>query len=107
MTQTTIKKRLMKVKGKTPQEDVKGVIYSIPCECGALYIGETGRTLKIRLTEHQRAVRIRNSNNGIAVHAMETHHKIKWEEARVILKEPHLTRRKVKRLSSSGGLPGT
>ena len=56
----------MRVKGKPPQDDMKGVIYSIPCECDALYsyIGETGRTLKTRLTEHQPAVRNKNSNNN-------------------------------------------
>ena len=53
MTQITIRKRLKKVKGKTPQEDVRGVIYSILCECGALYIGETDCTFEIRLAEHQ------------------------------------------------------
>ena len=85
----------MRVKGKPPQEDVRGVIYSIPCECGAVYSGETGRTLKIRLVEHQRAVCGRNSNNGI-VHAMTTCHSIKWEEARVIAVESHWTKRKGK-----------
>ena len=95
-TRTTVRRRLMRVKGKPPQEDVRGVIYSIPCECGAIYIGETGRTLKTRLAEHQRAVNTMNSNNGIAVHVMMTHHTIKWEGARVVSVEPHLTKRKVK-----------
>ncbi|XP_038075678.1 uncharacterized protein LOC119743355 [Patiria miniata] len=27
--------------------------YSIPCECGNVYIGETGRDLKTRIKEHQ------------------------------------------------------
>ena len=75
---------------------MSGVIYSIPCECGAVYIGETGRTLKIRVTEHKRAVLNQNSNNGIAVHVMKTHHNIQWEEARVVTKEPYLIKRKVK-----------
>jgi predicted GIY-YIG superfamily endonuclease len=28
-------------------------IYSIPCECGRSYIGETGRPLAVRLREHR------------------------------------------------------
>ena len=59
-------------------------------------MGETGRMLRIRLTEHQRAVRNQNGNNGIAVHVMKTHHSSQWMEARVLVKEPYLTKRKVK-----------
>jgi hypothetical protein len=28
-------------------------IYSIPCECGRSYIGETGRPVAVRLREHR------------------------------------------------------
>ena len=56
-TQTTLRHRLMRVKGKPDRQDVKWVICSVPCECGDCYIGETGRNLKTRLTEHKRAVR--------------------------------------------------
>ena len=41
-TQTTIRKKVMKVKGKPNKEEISGVVYRIPCECGAAYIGETG-----------------------------------------------------------------
>ena len=27
-------------------------VYRIPCECGLVYIGETGRNLSLRLKEH-------------------------------------------------------
>ena len=50
-TQTTLRQELMMVKRKPDKHDVKGVVYSIPCECGSLYIGETGCTLKTRLME--------------------------------------------------------
>ena len=82
----------MTVKGKLDKHDVKGVVYSIPCECGSLYIGETGRTLKTRLMEHKRSVRNRDTNNGIAVHVAETDHSVQWEQAAVI---KSITKRKV------------
>ena len=28
-------------------------VYCIPCECGSVYIGETGRNLSLRLKEHK------------------------------------------------------
>ena len=28
-------------------------VYRIPCECGLVYIGETGRNLSLRLKEHK------------------------------------------------------
>ena len=47
----TVHQRLMKVKDRPSREEVQGVVYTIPCECGKCYIGETG--LKTRLTEHK------------------------------------------------------
>ena len=35
-----------------------GVVYEIPCQdCEKVYIGETGRSLQKRMTEHKAAVR--------------------------------------------------
>jgi hypothetical protein len=49
----TLKKRLTHVrpKGKGKEKDL---IYKIPCECEAKYIGETGRPLDIRVNERRR-----------------------------------------------------
>ncbi|PNF19831.1 hypothetical protein B7P43_G12503 [Cryptotermes secundus] len=33
-------------------------IYRIPCECGKVYIGQTGRSVDTRLKEHQRHLRL-------------------------------------------------
>ena len=91
-TQTTLRQNLMTVKGKPDKYDVKGVVYSIPCECGSLYIGETGRTLKTRLMEHKRSVCNGDTNNGIAVHVRETEHSVQWEQAAVIKIEKFITK---------------
>ena len=47
----TLRKALTFVKTPIPPENKVGVIYTISCECGAVYIGETGQTLKIRKAE--------------------------------------------------------
>jgi hypothetical protein len=47
----------------------------------ATYIGETGRTLDCRIKEHKRSTEKRDVANRIAVHHMETNHRIDWEGA--------------------------
>ena len=75
---------------------IKGVVYKVPCECDAVYTGETGRNLHTRLQQHKLAVINGYSKNGIATHVMDNNHKIQLEEAQVIASELHLTKRKVK-----------
>ena len=43
-----------------------------------MYTGESKRTLKVRLTEHKRAVVRNDVNNGIAVHVAKNEHNIDW-----------------------------
>ena len=91
---TTLRSLLTRVKPPTPKDQVTGVIYQIPCECGDNYIGETSKTLNERLKEHQRAVRRMDNNNSVAVHVRDTGHNISWENAKIMLKEDNKMRRK-------------
>ena len=50
----------------------------------ASYIGETGRNLNTRLTEHKRATRNCDANNHIAVHHQLTNHNIDWDSAQCL-----------------------
>ena len=72
------------------------MVYRVPCECGAAYIGETGRNLKLRLSEHKRSVKNKDPNNGVAVHVQLTNHKIVWDNAEGLTNEQNWTKRKVK-----------
>ena len=59
-------------------------MWQIPfAECECVYIGETGRTLEKRLSEHNRAVKRNDTKNRIAVHTWKTQHKVDWEAATV------------------------
>ena len=72
------------------------MIYEIPClDCDTMYIGETGRSLKKRVVEHQRAVRSCDRKNGVAVHAWDESHRVNWKGARVRDTEQDLWKRKV------------
>ena len=54
----TLRPLLTKVKGKDKPEERPGAVYKIHCsDCQATYIGETGRNLTTRLTEHKRATK--------------------------------------------------
>ena len=75
-----------------PEERV-GVIYSIPCSCGKVYIDETGRTLHARMLEHKRAVKHGDLCNVISVHANNKGHPIDWPKS-IILK--NWQRRKIR-----------
>ena len=80
----TLRQILMQVKTRIPEERKRGVVYEVPCkECHQTYIGETKRTLKVRLSEHKQAVKRGDPKNGIAVHAHESSHMIDWDGARV------------------------
>ena len=73
-----------------------GVIYQIPCDCGAVYISETGRTLKIWLKEHQRSIKTGDPNNAIARHYIDTGHKILWDQNKVLDQERNWWKRQTK-----------
>ena len=74
---TTLRRLLTDVKDKDKTEDRQGPVYKIKCcECQASYIGETGRNLSTRLTEHKRATRNGDVNNHIAEHHLQTKHQI-------------------------------
>jgi predicted GIY-YIG superfamily endonuclease len=72
-------------------------IYSIPCECGRSYIGETNRPLAVRVREHRH-----NLQQGLleksklAQRACEEGHRVGWDDARVLEIESNSRYRKYK-----------
>jgi hypothetical protein len=87
----------MKTRPQRDQQQTAQCIYSIPCECGRSYIGETGRPLAVWLREHKH-----NFKEGLleksklAQHAYEEEHKVMWDEARVLEVESNSRYRKDK-----------
>ena len=85
----------MRVKSTRPDEQKKGVIYEVPCaDCDCVYVGETGRSLEMRLKEHRYTVK-KDSKNGKAVHTCSSNHNVDWEAVKVVAVEQNLTKRKV------------
>ena len=82
---TFLRRLLTNVKDKDKSEDRQGAVYKIKCcDCQASYIGETGRNLSTRLTEHKRATKNGDVNNHIAEHHLQTKHKIDWDSVTCI-----------------------
>ena len=63
-------------------------------------MGEMGRTLHQRMTEHKPAVINNDSNNALAVHDSKSNRDIIWEEAKVhvVDRQQHWTKRKIKKV---------
>jgi hypothetical protein len=66
-----------------PQEKAQ-LVYSIPCEYGRSYVGETGRPLAVQLCEsrHNLKENLIEKQTKIADHVSEEGHWVVWNEAR-------------------------
>ena len=72
------------------------MVYRIPCECGKVYIGETGRPMLDRIEEHYRDIRLaRSQTSAVSGHAHNTGHLPFWIEVKFIDRDPHCYTRRV------------
>ena len=64
------------IQGPLPETSWNGIVYKIPCkDCPKLYIGQSKRSLKCRLKEHERAVQNADYNvSALAEHCWEKGH---------------------------------
>ena len=94
---TTLRSHLVRPEDTVNPAKQDGVVYRIPCECGKVYIGETGRSMQERIKEHDRDIRLaRTQTSAVAEHAHETGHYPIWNEVKFIDRDPHWYTRRVK-----------
>ena len=87
---------LDKAKDPIDPRHKKGV-YVIPSSCGKFYIGETRRSLQVRLKEHCADIFHGQSKTpAIAEHSQDTNHHICREYSKVIAIEDHYNRRRIR-----------
>ena len=81
----TLQREFPAVKHKPPSEEQTSIVFIIPCkDCPWNYIGETGRSLKTRKSEHVRNVKLHKDGSNIAKHAWDNNHLIDFESAKVV-----------------------
>ncbi|XP_076305437.1 uncharacterized protein LOC143222618 [Tachypleus tridentatus] len=74
-----------KNKQRPIKDNLKNVIYEIPCSCNDTCIGKNGIKLATRIKEHKDSTRLmKTQNSAIAEHATSTGHRINWEKTRII-----------------------
>ncbi|KAI5632081.1 hypothetical protein NE865_15196 [Phthorimaea operculella] len=74
-------------------------VYSIPCECGKSYIGETQRHVSTRITEHIRSVKnCKTVTSAVAEHSLDTdtNHYIRFDKTAILAREKFYVPRKVR-----------
>jgi len=70
------------------------VVYRINCrDCDASYVGQTGRRLKTRLTEHCNHIKRNSVQNSVITDHRLQNHGFKWDEVEVLDNEPVLGKR--------------
>ena len=72
------------IQNKPKNLDANGV-YLVPCgDCSQVYIGQTGKSISLRIKQHKYSVRTNQENNGISNHANKFQHSINWEGVQFI-----------------------
>ena len=72
-----------------PVKDAVGLktlgIYRIPCECGTVYIGQSGRTIDLRIKEHGRHIRLTQpEKSSVAEHSFNYDHIIRLQDTKIL-----------------------
>jgi hypothetical protein len=84
--------------GPTPEEDPNSLpsvkddlglkppsVYSVPCECGQFYIGQTGRPNETSVKEHQRHIRLEYPHKSdMADHSINRGHRVQLQNTTIL-----------------------
>jgi hypothetical protein len=71
-----------------PVKDALGLrtpgVYIIPCKCGRVYIGQSGRSLQFRIKEHNRHIRMAQPDkSAVAEHSINHGHITKLQDTKL------------------------
>jgi hypothetical protein len=94
----TLRSTLSYTKPFNPTQHSKNSVYSLPCDCGKTYFGESKRPLNIRANEHRQKVKTKQVLTSLLAkhYCSREDHNIMWEDMKIILKEPDHFKRRIK-----------
>ena len=73
----------------------EGIVYKVPCTCGKFYIGQSGKTLDTRLSQHEYNVARDDSSSALNLHTRQCHQPIRWNGAEEIYHRADYTERNI------------
>lgn len=82
-------------KDPVPKLSNNNVVYKIDCkDCDASYVGQTGRKLSTRVSEHRNHIRKNTTSNSVITdHRLNKKHDFKWDEVKILYNEPSYKKR--------------
>ena len=84
----TIQSKVCKLKDRRTTVEQSNVVYSLKCEdCPAAYIGEAGRQLGQRITEHRKAIDRNCQLSKLNQHIRSTSHQFSFTDVKILAKE--------------------
>jgi len=93
----TLRTHLTAVAPLQQPENRKGAVYQVSMSCGRVYIGETGRPLKKRMSEHKTACKyLKGEANAIAEHCINCSCAPQWDGVRCLGYEQNQLKRKIR-----------
>ena len=92
----TLSSLFRKPKDPITFEQKRGLVFQISCRnCNAVYVGETGRSVRTRKREHADAVKTFNTKkSALSEHVMDFDHRIDWDNVKILKSESHAYRRR-------------
>ena len=91
----TIGKFLLSLKDPLVAGEKSCLVYQVPCKyCSFIYIGQTERDLKSRVSEHQKAIEFqRLEKSALCEHSISLNHTINWSEVKILKTETDYSKR--------------
>lgn len=90
----TINSIFSKLKDKDEPLKMSEVVYSIPCtQCDKVYIGQTSRVLKDRITNHKSDCRLNKNTSTLAQHYLSFNHYFDYNNTKILQNENNYFKR--------------